>query len=108
MKNTKAPSSRNQVLAPVIIVVIGVAIVGAIAYFGRAAKKPEPTASAGAPGSTRTGGRQNDPNRADRPNRPGREVAKAAPPDVVYDLKDDSVKGDKNAPVVLIEFSDYQ
>lgn len=104
MKKAK-PSAREQFIGPLVLVVVGVVIVGVIGYFGRSARK---SPSSVAPSTSEpASARPTEPNGRNQ-SLPARYRATDAPPNLVIAFDPLYAKGDKKAPVVLVEFSDYQ
>jgi protein-disulfide isomerase len=95
---TKSPQTRDQVLVPLILILVGLVVVGGIGYLGRSARRSarEVTPPA-AP-----------PRRAEALRPPSRAVAERPSSEIVLDIAGAPFKGTPNARVVIVEFSDYQ
>lgn len=100
MKKTTS-SAKEQFIGPLVLVVIGVVIVGLIGYFGRSARK---NPSSAAPPASPSAAKPDAPDQS----LPARYRPADAPADLVLAFDPLYSKGDKKAPVVLVEFSDYQ
>ncbi len=103
MNKTTPSSAREQFIGPLLLVVVGLVIVGVIGYFGRSARHT-PTTAASPPESAPT----TPPEAPTQTTLPARYRATEAPPDVVVAFDALYSRGNKKAPVVLVEFSDYQ
>ncbi len=86
-------------LAPLILILLGVVIVGGIGYLGRSARQSggEVTRPASVP-----------PRRTGAPRPTPRSVAERLSSEVVLDIAEAPSKGAKDARLVIVEFSDYQ
>ncbi|MCX7751256.1 MAG: DsbA family protein [Blastocatellia bacterium] len=95
----KPPTTREQVFAPLILILLGVVVVGGIGYLGRSARRSvtETAPPASAPA-----------RRAEAPRSTPRFVAEKPPSEIVLDIAGAPSKGAKDARLVIVEFSDYQ
>ncbi|GBC77945.1 Disulfide bond formation protein D [bacterium HR08] len=99
MSTRKPTATRDQVLAPVILILIGLVIVGGIGYLGRSARRSVREATHSTPPSA---------PRVAEPSPAPRSVAETPSSAIVLEIADAPSRGAKEAPVVLVEFSDYQ
>jgi len=83
------------VVAPVILILVGLVIVGGIGYLGRSARRSATETTRPAPVPTR---------RAEAP----RVVAEKPSSEIVLDIAEAPFKGAKDARLAIVEFSDYQ
>jgi hypothetical protein len=104
MKKAK-PLAREQFVGPLVLVLVGVVVVGVIGYFGRSARRTPPPA---APPTSESAPAPAAKSNSENQTLPARYRAADAPPNLVVAFDPVSAKGDKKAPVVLVEFSDYQ
>ncbi len=101
MTRKRPETARDQVLVPVILIVIGLVIVGGIGYLGRSARRSVTETSRSAPSPTPRAA-------APREVRPARPVAETPTSEIFLDIRDAPAKGAREARLVLVEFSDYQ
>ena len=99
MNRRKPTATRDQVLAPVILILIGLVIVGGIGYWGRSARHSVTKATRSAPPSARG---------VAAPSPPPRSVAETPSSEILLEIADAPSRGAKEARLVLVEFSDYQ
>ncbi len=99
MTDRKSTGTRDQVLAPVILILIGVVIVGGIGYWGRSSRRPTAEKVRPTPSPIQ---------RAKESPPAVRAVAETPASEIVLKIADAPSRGAKDARLVLVEFSDYQ